>query len=437
MNHAAKQINIRSVYQQYALEEPGKLYLLFILFLLGAGALFSKFLISLSIFLLLPTIFVTCIRKSDTKLGLTFRKIAWTNIKSNFLQPPFFLFLLLFGATLLSAFLSSNLPNGLAKVQLRLPYLLLPLVFVFNNSFTRKDVYWMLFFFITLCAAVTLGVLINYSILFDRITESLSHGKSVPTPSNHIRYSLFVAFASLSGIYLFTRKYFPQKLNILMLILAVFLAIALHILAVRSGLFLFYLGGFYLLVTHLYQRVRKRILFPIILLAGFVPYLAYEFIPSLENRINYMIYDIQHYMEGDLGAFSDGDRIRSIIMGWELFKEYPLMGCGVGDIETATEKIYIANYAKGVNVRLAHNQLIYFLATTGIIGTLLSLPALLFPYFFQNRVEKTLIHLHGIVFLISCTIEATLEGTNGISFHLLFLLPLMSLNRDPIPNKFT
>ena len=429
MNKEIESSFLDNFFRSYITEQPGKLYVLSIILVLGAGALFSKFLISLSIFLLVLTVFFVLYRSEEGHLKLKIRSFRKKMIFQEFFSPPFYVFILLFSVTLFSALISEDVDNGLAKVQLRLPYLLLPFVFVFNKAITRRELYLLIYFFAIICAITAVGVLINYSFFFERITESLATGKSVPTPSNHIRYSLFLAFTSLASFYIFMQGVFSRRENLLLLLIAVFMAVSLHILAVRSGLFLWYLGAAYLLFTEFYNRLDKRILTIMAIAMLIFPFAAYKFIPSLENRVNYMIYDLKLYSEGSTRAYSDGDRLRSIVMGWELFKNNPVLGCGVGDIQVATEEIFKTKYDDSVNVRQPHNQVVYFLASTGLLGALLSLSALLLPYFMNNRRERALLNLHGIVFLTSCTIEATIEGTNGICFHLFFLLPLMSMNK--------
>jgi O-antigen ligase len=407
-------------------DEPGSFVWLVLLILLLLGALVSKFLISLSIFLMLPTIFWRWERK-ETRLVLRKRKL--------FRDPgtlrtfvPFAWFILFFLVTLLSAFTSSDMSAGLAKVQLRLPYLLLPFVFYANRSMPQTALHFFFWMYTVLTAVVMIGVLGNYALHFDQITETLNHGKSVPTPSNHIRFSLFVAFAALSGVYLLGQQVFAASLRSILMAAAFVLILGLHLLAVRSGLLLFYAGIVYLAVAVWYRRLPRRWLLPVMLLAMLLPFAAYKLLPSLENRINYMVYDLENYFDGNVGSFSDGDRLRSMVVGWELFKRNPWVGCGVGDIEPAAKAMYAEVYEPGTNVRLPHNQLLFFLSTTGLLGTLLTLPAFLLAYFRPKGKHNVLLYLHGIVFLVSCLFEATIEGTNGISFHLLFVL--FFLNRS-------
>lgn len=404
--------------------DPGHLIWICLLLLLFIAALVSKFLISLSIMLMLPTIFFA-LKSKHGRLILKKKQVRSLLALTHWINPPYFWFIIFFVVTLFSAFYSDHTLQGLQKVQLRLPYLILPLVFLANKPLDRNEMYVYLGIVIRIAALICAGVLINYFLFFDQITESLSHGKSIPTPSNHIRFSLFISFLSLCGVYLAEKK----RKDAALIVSVIFLIVSLHILAVRSGLVLFYVGLIYLITTIFYSRVRKRVLFLMVLAICSLPFLAYNLIPSLENRIDYMIYDLNRYRSGDLGAYSDGDRFRSIQMGWELFKDNIWFGCGVGDIEEKTEELYEKKYSDRVNVKLAHNQLVYFLATTGIVGTLLSLPVLILPYLQRTQELRQLIHLHGLILIISCTIEATIEGTNGIIFHLLFILLLMRHNQ--------
>ena len=92
------------------------------------GALVSHFLISISIFAMLPTLIW---RWENKDKGWKIRLRSW--IGSSILKPgfiPFAWFMLFFAVSVFSAFVSEDLAAGLSKVQLRLPYLILPLVFL-------------------------------------------------------------------------------------------------------------------------------------------------------------------------------------------------------------------------------------------------------------------------------------------------------------------
>jgi O-antigen ligase len=386
------------------------------------ASFWSKFLISLSILLFvllaIPHI-VSCIKRLRSSsrrpvlytLSLPFRDIVCGSL------------ILIFLGTSISALLSET-TQDIHKVQLRLPYLLLPFAFYFLPVISQNSIKIFLKIYIPMALLFAIGVLINYSQNMAHYDELIAMGQSMPVPGNHIRFSLLLAAAVAFGTISLTESIIPlkSKWGYFMLLMLILLFCCIHVIAVRSGLLTMY-GALFLIFIRFFYR-RKKFLQLIAVGAGMIVvlFVATQFIPSLEARFNYMVHDIQLLTEKDVGNYSDGDRFRSIYIGWRVFIDSPMLGSGICDLPQEITTEYSSVYDPSVPVRIPHNQFIYILASMGLLGVITIFPGLFIPFFKKFLRSNPFIIIHGAMYLASCMIEPTMEGTQGVMFHLLFLL---------------
>lgn len=386
------------------------------------ASFWSKFLISLSIllFLLLAIPHINNrvkSLKSDKKwpvlftLSLPFRDLVCGTL------------ILIFLGTAFSALLSDT-NQDVNKVQLRLPYLLLPFAFYFLPVISRRSITIFLKVFIPMSLIFAAGVLINYSQNMEYYDELIAIGQSMPVPGNHIRFSLLLAAAVAFGTISLTESLIPlkSKWGYFMLAMLIALFCCIHVIAVRSGLLTMYGALFLIFIRFFYQRKKYWQLFAVGIGMSVILFLATQYIPSLEARFDYMVHDIELLTEKDVGHYSDGDRFRSIYIGWKVFLNNPLLGSDISDLPQAMTREYNKVYGQTVPVHIPHNQFIYILASMGLLGVLTIFPGLFIPFFKKHLRNNPFILIHGAMFIASCMIEPTMEGTQGIMFHLLFLM---------------
>ena len=270
-------------------------------------------------------------------------------------------------------------------------------------------------------------VCINYLFHFDTLNEQLTKGQPIPAPlRDHIRFSLEMAFAVVVGIYLWNNK-FSFGLRNEKYVLGggiLFLAIFIHVFAVRSGILTMYIAFIVMILYWLFtKKAYLQGLMALIVLVGFA-ISAVMFIPSLHARMLYFKYEMELIKKGELHPeHSDAQRLLSIQYGVQIAEENPLLGVGVGDIKSEMDKLY--NQSAGsefVKSKLPHNQFVYFLAASGIIGFLVFMLSVLYPWFSQKRFKNMLYSVFILIMLISFMAEHTLEIQIGTAFYLLFLL---------------
>ena len=337
---------------------------------------------------------------------------------------------LLFFVTVVSGLYSENMETWLGRVRIKIPYLLLPLAFCGMPKLKERQYQGLIYCFFLISVIACMYVGSNYLLNFDQVTESYKAGGAMTTPIIYVRFSLFTAFGVVCGVYLWLKKYvFRQQWErILIAIGTLFLFVFLHILAVRTGIFALYNAA---LLSVFYYIFHKRkywlgLTLPV-MMAGLL-FSAYQFVPSLHNKINYMRWDLKQYFEGNReNMASDYMRLISIENGIRLAKENSwLLGVGAGDLRVEMDKIYEAEYPNIYKKLLPHNQYIFVLASTGLIGLAVFMFSTFYPIFYERNYRYLFFVCFNVVTFSSFLAETTIELQIGGSFYMLFVL--LSLN---------
>ncbi len=356
------------------------------------------------------------------------------NFKTWFSDNTNKLFLALFLVYLFSGFYSEDTGYWIDRCRTKLPFLALPLGFTTVKKLTPRDFNrWLaIYFYVIVIASIV--VFINYLVHFDTLNYKLTLGQPIPAPLNdHIRFSLEIAFAIIVGGYLFARRFifFSKNEKFILLTGIIFLVVFIHVFAVRSGIAALYLALIIILFHWLITKKEyvKGLMALILMIA--LALAAFNFIPSLKNRISYFKYELDLIKKGQLNPeHSDAQRILSIEYGLQIAEKNLIKGVGVGDIRNEMNDLYVqAGGSEFVKSKLPHNQFVYFLAATGLIGLIVFLLSVLYPWFSNQRYKNILYTVFMVIMLFSFLAEHTLEIQLGTAFYLLFLL-LIKKNID-------
>ncbi len=348
-------------------------------------------------------------------------------------QRPFLLLIGLFGIILLSGFQTEDWPYWWERLRIRLPFLVLGLSGMLLPGLPERRLHAILALLLGFMAMMCVGVGVNYLLHTEDILVAMQRGHSIPVPRNHIRFSMLLAMSLLGGFELIRAGYtYRWKWERPVQVLAIlFLFFMLHFLAVRTGILAFYGGA---VVIGLWYAFRsRRIWAPIAVLGGFglLVWSGYHVLPSLKSKIDYMRYDLAMYQQGEGGHYADSGRIVSLQTGWKIFQAHPLIGIGVGNLRKEVNKVFAEDYPEFVEPLTPHNQFLYVLAGTGIIGLVLFLYCFYGPLLFHRKEYAPL--LIGFYGLVSTTflLEHTIENSIGTGFVTLFLL-LLLLRQRPL-----
>ena len=344
-------------------------------------------------------------------------RLLWKHQQFLVVMVPFFL-------VLLSATYSADVDYTLQRLQVKLPFLVLPLAFLSLPRFSRRELLGFLYGFVLLMVVACLYVALQYFADFEAINKAMSRGKAMPTPSNHIRFSLCVALAILAGGTLVQQGFYWRGRweRALLGVCTTFLFVFIHLLSVRSGLLALYLALGYLVFYWIYQSKRWLLGGAVGLFLLALPYTAYQTLPSFQSKIDYMRWDLDQYRQGRGAEYSDSERLLSLQLGWEVAQANPLFGVGAGDLKNHMAAAYTDRLGPTHPPRMPHNQFLTILAGTGYLGLGLFLLALFVPLFAKGHYRQPLFLAFHLVILTSCLFENTFENNFGISLYLLFLL---------------
>lgn len=319
------------------------------------------------------------------------------------------------------------------RMRIKTPFLALPLIFWLLPPFSRRHYLGIWMFLLILLSLTSFGIIANYLLHMEEINLMIRRGQPMPMPCNHIRYSLLHTMGIAGGLYLMEqrpawkekapRSAFAQRALQLIPWLTLWLIIAQHFLAVRSGLVVLY--AVLAVAVLRYILLKRRYLAGAMLLLALAaaPVLAYQFVPSIRTKVGYMRYDLDRYRKGqDIGTLSDASRWISWKIGWDIWRSAPWTGVGPGNLRREVNRIYDERYPDLEKRLMPHNQFLHTAAGSGIIGLVLFIPAFFVPILYRRNYRHfPLLALHVSAFL-SFLVEGTLENAMGVAYFLFFLV---------------
>lgn len=357
--------------------------------------------------------------------------IRWRdNLKENFQKykayRPWLWVSVPFLIVLITSIYSSDWDYTLGRLQIKLPFLVLPFAFASMPKLGKKEIYATFYFLLFSMLIASLYVGANYVANFEEINDLIDKGQPMPTPSNHIRFSLTLAFTIIAGIALWWDNFYfnSPKERYFIGFATLFLFVFIHVLSVRSGILAAYIALFVVAVQYGFRHKKYLLIGGMVLALGTIPVTAYYTIPSFQTKINYAKWDVQQYLEGKGKFYSDSERLLSLEIGWKIAKANPILGVGAGDLKKEVYAVYDSPEFEGIwnRKKMPHNQFLSIWAGAGILGLLLFIIAFFYPLFYKNNYRNPLfLALHAIIFM-SFLMENTIENNFGISLYLLFLL---------------
>ena len=396
-------------------QSPSEWVWLLALFCFLAGMLASKFLLSVSTFLpVLAALYWA----------------TWADVKAvwrNNRGAVFGLGLVVWVG--LTAFYSEDLVEWWTRWRVLLPLGFLPLALGLLPPPRQRFVWFLLSIFVLVYALAALAVLLNYVWDFEAITASLQHSKSLPCPQeDHIRFSLMVAWACLTALFLAQRP-LPPLAPRFYWFLALFCFIFLHILSVRSGLLALYLALGFWILAQVWQKRGAIYAFGIGLALLLSPFAAYFVLPSFRAKVQLTLYNLELYGQGRVEEYSDTQRFLSYKIAWELSRQSPYFGLGMGDLWPEQRAVYERDYP-GQRPIFPHNQFLSFLLALGYFGLAYFVLGL-FWVWWQHR-QASYVTAFFILVLSSFLTENTLFISMGVHLYAYFMVlsPLAEFSKS-------
>ncbi len=378
----------------------------FIIILMMGSLFFSRALLSISTAAL---VIICCIHK-DYKIHL-----------SRFLATP-----LLWGITLLfflpfiSGLWSEDTISWMKVIRVKLPLLLLPLAFAGPWQLSSRQWKWIAGLFLGMVTAGTLWSCSQYLADSEAIHAAYLKAKTIPVPlgGDYIRFSWLVCTAVILAVMLLVGAS-DKSSRILLLLLAAWLIIYLHLLAARTGLFACYLFLFSFFIYQLF-RLRQKIIALLVLVAVLIlPVIAWLFFPTFQNRFKYLRYDFDFVKNSQyLAGATDGNRLFSIKAGWDIVKENPF-GVGAGDLRKVTVDWYNKEVPGMVEMDKIYpsNEWLIYGGFTGWVGIVVFSFVMLLPFLYKSRHKLFYWYcFHGTA-IFSFIVDTGLEVQFGVFLY--------------------
>jgi O-antigen ligase len=337
---------------------------------------------------------------------------------------------LLFFVPLLSGYWSADNQQWLDIIRIKLPLVFLPLAFAgYGTSFSFSEKQWetMGYFFVALLAAATCWSLFQYGKDPVAINESYLRAKAILTPleNDRIRFSWLVSVGiMLCGWLAVSKRNENKVISYLLAIIAVFFIVYLHILAVRTGLFSFYIMAIITIIWLLFKRLRWPAVLGLFALLAALPWIAYKTIPTFQNRLKYIRYDSGYFLSTDYWPSSnDATRVISLKAGWSIMNDHPLAGVGAGDMPDEVKRWYQVHYngmLEADKIYPASEWLVYG-SVAGWPGFLLFTGCMIIPFIIQSK-NKLAWWLLNITAAFSFLFDIGLEVQFGVFIYSFFIL---------------
>ncbi len=350
-----------------------------------------------------------------------------SNCRTFFSQSHLVLLTAYFLLLLLSYFWSEDTHYFNERLQIALPFLIMPFAFHSMSKWDKQWFDWLFALFIFLLIGGMSWSLFQYAQHKDTYDAGYGLSQVIPTPfkNDHIRFSLAVVLGICFCVDLISR-YTNPIIRVLLSIAALYAIIYLHILSAKTGILVFYFISFLFLLKLIFQkRFRKAgTIFLVMLLS--LPFIMYAFSASFRNKISYVQYSLSQIRNDNKDPnISDEGRIISYKYAIDCIKKNPVIGVGAGDVFDIMKTYYDRDFPKkNVMVLLPHNQFLMTGMGVGVVGMLylLILQWVLFRLSFKRGF---LYFAFWCMMFFTMMIEPLYETQYGTCMFLFFLLLLL------------
>jgi O-antigen ligase len=130
---------------------------------------------------------------------------------------------------------------------------------------------------------------------------------------------------------------------------------------------------------------------------------------------------MQYKTKGEIKGSSMIQRLEMIKISIIIIKNNFMFGTGTGDVPDAFKNQLEISKSPLSDTRIrSHNQYLSLFVAFGIIGFLLSLLSLIYPYFISDAFKNYFVVVFMLIFLMSIFTEDTIESLSGATFYSFF-----------------
>lgn len=329
---------------------------------------------------------------------------------------------------------SDHFVVGLTALKVKALFVVLPFTLWYLRPLAEKQQSAVWHLLIACCLTGAAWSILQIPLRELDLSGMYARGAVLPTVIHHIRFSLLCAFATVLCFTLAFRepvlRWWPRPVYFA---LGLALTVYLHVLAVRSGLAGLYIGLIVIVIPWLAngKRLAAKAFLVILTIALFVT--AYQTVPTLRSKIDYTLWSLQLYQQGNenAGAYSDSRRLFSYEAALDVIRSEPWRGAGVGDVRSEVEAYYRAHHPQLTDYVQPHNQYLWTAAAIGIPGAFFLLTFNIALLGAAIRRKNWPIVAFNAIWMASFLVEDTLEMQIGVAAYLFFNYLGISETQNP------
>ncbi|QNF31838.1 O-antigen ligase family protein [Adhaeribacter swui] len=295
-----------------------------------------------------------------------------------------------------------------------------------------KQIYILLYFYLLLTTIITIGTMGQYFSNIQAYNELITHSQNPPTINRifHIHFGVMMTLSIFFAVYIYRAPwvFWQKKEKYLALLCALILVTSMHILAYRTGLLALYVTLIFKIFWFI--KTKKKYLLGVGLLAILftVPVVAYFSLESVRFRVENTRTDISRYVQHqDINYYSIAQRLAAWETAFAVIKKNALVGVGLADVKMEMRNQYAVQdfNLKKENQVMIHNQYLHILMGSGIIGLILFLGVLLYPFYKLQGLQDWCLS----AFLLTCgtamLVDSFFELQRGLNLFAFFYLLLI------------
>jgi hypothetical protein len=322
----------------------------------------------------------------------------------------------------ISGLWAANKSLFLDSIRMKVILLGMPFCFLVWNQWTAKQFRLFSRGLILAIAISAIFVLVNYCLHWSEILDNMLRGQPIPVPfKDHIRYSILLCFGLILSIHQAdsSRKELKAREFYFWLLVSFGLFGFIQFLAVKTGMLISWIiilcfVAYKIWIKKLYLKGGLVLIF----LLGTVYFMA-DYIPTIKNKLSYFLWDIGKYKEKNYQTYSDGERIVSIMKGFEIARQNPAFGVGEGNL--------VLQMDSPTN-KLPHNQFIVVWAQNGIFGLMSFIAVFVISFWSSFKKQNWLVFAYTLAMVVANMLEPMLETQLGLTIFSLPLLIVHSIN---------
>lgn len=327
---------------------------------------------------------------------------AWEQIRTNRVFHAMGAFIALLAFSILW---SEDKADALNQIRLYSYWIIVPVLAVT----LRRE--WLPNIITAFLGGMFVSEILAYGIYFEWWTFN-DRTPDYPSPfMSHIHYSVFLAVTAIILLSRLLSERYTWRSKLPMMVFFLTSTGNLMLSTGRTGQLAFVVAMAVAVVIHYRLTIKSFVLFTVLSTTLFIG--AYTTIDLFQKRVDKAVVDIQKFQEGNFDS-SWGLRAAFWIVTYDIVREHPLMGAGIGDYKPAAAEV-LAKYDHGFSRSTIewcstshfHNQYLMILAQVGLAGFALML--WLLTELFRLRIDDPELREFSVlgltVFAVACIAE--------------------------------